>query len=214
MKKLFSILFNMAAMLGLGLAATALLGAIFVSYRSIDKLAEASTPLHELSQKLASFNAVDVIERDMANAPVPALCKILCDQSHFDFEAAQGPARENPVLYLHDFYQQERRPAFADPKFRLALETAIVYANMVSPSARQALFEVSQAASHVGQMSEVEKWALSTKIPVMVLKEGTLLATLFGDLQTRASRVNEMTQLRESCTEAKAQDIVRECESL
>jgi hypothetical protein len=210
-KKLFLFLYNTAAVTGLLLALVAIVGTVFISYRSLDRIAESRKTLQEISQKLASFNAVDVIERDLTSTAVPSLCKILCDQSHFDFAAAQGPARDNPLLYLNEFYKQVRRPAFADPKFRLALETAIVYSNLVSASARQALSEVSEAAGHVPQMSEMEKLAFSTKLPVLVLKEGAQLATLFGDIQVRANRVNEMTRLRESCTQGKPQDVIQEC---
>ncbi|MBS1970098.1 MAG: hypothetical protein JSU04_07305 [Bdellovibrionales bacterium] len=178
------------------------------------KVTEASKTLQALSQKLASFNDVDVIEQEMTKTAIPPICNIICDQSAFDFRAAEGAARENPVLYLSDFYKQEGRRAFADPKFRLALETTRVYSDFFSPSTRQTIFELGQDMGHIGQMSETEKIALSAKLPFMVLKVGTQFASRITDLQERANRASEMNQLRKSCDGGKVKDVVRECESL
>lgn len=223
MKKFFTNIFNIAAIAGFALTIATIIGIFGTSYHLVDKVnksggdakvTEASKTLQALSQKLASFNDVDVIERDMTQLKVPPICNIICDQSAFDFRSAEGAARENPVLYLSDFYKQEGRRAFADPKFRLALETTRVYSDFFSPSTRQVIFELGQDMGHIGQMSETEKIALSAKLPFMVLKVGTQFASRITDLQERASRASEMNQLRKSCDGGKVKDVVRECESL
>jgi hypothetical protein len=157
---------------------------------------------------------VDPIERDLVKGKAPALCNIICDESRFDFRSAEGKARENPVLYLREFYNQEGPRAFSDPKFRLALETTRVYTEFFSPSSRKAILELGEAADHVGQMSATEKMLLSAKLPIVVLKVGTQFATRLSDLQDRASKASELNTLRQSCSRSNPKDIVRECESL
>lgn len=216
MKKLFSNIFNIAAIAGFVLTFATILGVFVASYKLVDKIAEhkESVALVTLSQKLASLNLVDPIERDLSKAPVPALCNIICDQSHFDFKTAEGKARENPVLYLREFYNQEGRRAFSDPKFRLALETTMVYTDFFSPSSRRTILELGQAADPAGQMSGTEKMMLSMKLPIMALKVGTQFATRLGDMQDRANKASELNTLRQSCSRSNPKDVVRECESL
>lgn len=234
LKKLFSNIFNIAAVLGFVLTFATLIGIFIASYKFVDTMAEkgksvaaaagkkseaatddeTSRVLLALSQKLASLNLVDPIKRDLSKAQVPPLCNIICNQSRFDFRAAEGEARENPVIYLRDFYNQEGPRAFSDPKFRLALETTMVYTDFFSPSSRKAILELGQAADHAGEMSESEKVLLSAKLPVMVLKMGTQFATRIGDLQDRANRASELNSLRQSCSRSNPKDVARECESL
>jgi len=224
-KKLFANIFNIAAVAGFILAFATMVGIFFGSYKLVDKLSEhgkgaVNSPtanewaLLAFTQKLPSLNLVDPIEREMSKSAVPPLCNIICNQSRFDFRDAAGEARENPVLYLREFYNQQGPRAFSDPKFRLALETTKVYTNLFSPATRRAIFELGQAADHLNQMSETEKMMLSAKIPLVVFKVGTRVATRLGNLQDRANKASGLNALRQSCSRSNPKEIVRECESL
>lgn len=220
LRRFLSISFNIVSLMGFLMSFVVVFGVIFYSYQFIGQVADSSQlsetgkSLLKLSQKLHGFNAVDAIEKDMAQESVPSLCKILCDPANFDFNAALGPAQENPLLYFEEFYKQQRRRAFADPKFRLALETASAYSELVPSSARQTLSEIGRVSSDAGAMSEFDKWILSVKLPVAVLKAGAEVVTRLEDSQARANRASEMNQLRKDCAFKKAQDVIRECVSL
>lgn len=161
------------------------------------------TSISELHQHLATLEVAEEIEKDLNLTEVNSICEIICSPSYID----TAELKKNKMEYLVSFYRMQGSFAFEDPVFRSTLENLVALSKLYPRSLRNLIFEVNKA----GSMSEIEKIALSAKLPSVLISELESIHQVYPEIKKRMSRVSAYSKLMRLCKQEGELTVVQRC---
>ncbi|MGZ3782088.1 MAG: hypothetical protein ACXVCY_15660 [Pseudobdellovibrionaceae bacterium] len=157
------------------------------------------------------LNAIENLANKVSQKKAPEICSALCNPSAMDFDQL----KEQPGIYLANYYQQQGANSLNDPAFRLRLSEVHFVSQLFSAPLRTLLKEVHELAQRpLNEIKFSKKLDLSLKLEIAAIKE---LIFVYNNKQHILQKKEQLETLNELILECKKgtppKPLISECQS-